>query len=97
MALTKTQRAVLLRAYRRPYHTVCPTPGLWAASQTAVIRSLVQGGYITGDGCPVLTEKGKAVAAELDEENTRLAEQHADDLAAESPCPPENIGTTEEF
>lgn len=65
--LTPAQAKVVLRAYLRgfPYY-VCPTPGLWGASQTAVLRALLEGGYIRESGYPSLTEKGILVARDLD-------------------------------
>jgi hypothetical protein len=63
--LTPAQARCLRKAYSRPEHFVCPTPGLWAAAQTSVLSALRAGGYITNDAAPVLTEKGLAVAADL--------------------------------
>lgn len=63
MTLTNTERRVLRHALARPEpHYVCPTPGLWAASQTAVLRSLWRKGLITADGAPTLTADGVAWA-----------------------------------
>jgi hypothetical protein len=64
--LTKTQARVMAHAYRRPPdYCICPTVGLYAAAQTAVIRSLRREGYVAGDGRPTLTENGIAVARSL--------------------------------
>lgn len=73
MALTRTQVVVIRRALHRPGHYVCPTPGLWAASQTAVLHSLRQLGLITQGLAPVLTEEGVAAAAAYDAEHDELS------------------------
>lgn len=59
--ISRAQREVLTRAAKRPGGFLCPTPGLWAASQTAVIRSLQLRGLATEDGSPVITDYGVAV------------------------------------
>jgi len=53
---------VICRAYKRESKRICPTPGLWAACQDAVMRSLRTKGLITADGSPVLTPLGERVA-----------------------------------
>jgi hypothetical protein len=61
--LSEAALRVLVRAVRRePPHYVCPTPGLYAAAQTAVLLRLRAGGYITADSCPALTDKGVQAA-----------------------------------
>lgn len=63
--LSRTQAAVLVRAYRREGHWVCPTPGLWAAAQESVLRVLRRNGYIDATGGPRLTDVGMDVARAL--------------------------------
>ncbi len=66
--LTITQRTVLNRAASRPSGCICPTPGLYAAAQTAVIRALERQGFITRDGrIPVITAAGRAAALAPDD------------------------------
>lgn len=64
--LSAAARKVLTDAYRRPHpHYVCPTPGLFAACQTAVLRSLAQRRMITDSGTPTLTPIGIRAANDI--------------------------------
>jgi hypothetical protein len=73
-ALSKAEATVLKRALTRPPdYLVCPTPGLWGAAQTSVLRSLRGAGFLIGEGEPTLTAKGIALATKL----TRLEREAA--------------------
>lgn len=63
---TEAQQRAVLRAYKRGLmhndFPICPmTAG--AAAQTAMLASLERGGWITGKGRPVLTDRAKAWAS----------------------------------
>jgi hypothetical protein len=74
-ALTHAEVNVLKRALTRPpEYFVCPTPGLWGAAQTIVLRNLRKDGFIDDRGSPGLTAKGQALAAKL----TRLEREAAE-------------------
>jgi hypothetical protein len=70
---TEAQQRVVLNAYRRTvnrpdqYGTeffICPTVGIRGpAAQTAMLVALRRGGWITGEGSPILTDKAKAWAS----------------------------------
>ena len=68
MKLSTTQRTVLNRAASRPSGCICPTPGLWAGAQTAVLAALERKGYIIDARTyPVITATGRAAALAPDD------------------------------
>lgn len=66
MGLGKAARKVLVDAFRRQGdYRVCPTPGLWGATQASVLRVLERRSLIAGTFTPCLTELGRLVAQQL--------------------------------
>ena len=65
--LSDCEKRVIKRALSRPGFLVCPTPGLWAAAQTGVLKSLERRGLVDNSIVPALTDKGIEVANKLTE------------------------------
>ena len=65
--MSDAQYKVLLRAAKREFGNVCPTPGLRAATQNTVLLVLLKHGWIEGEIVPQITEAGrKALAIEAE-------------------------------
>lgn len=59
-SLTAAQMRVLKTAASRETGFVCPTHGVYAAAQDALLKALRSKGYITESHSPVITEAGRA-------------------------------------
>ncbi len=61
---TKAQRRILETAARRPGGNICPTPGIYAAAQRALVNALLRQGFAKYDGLtPVITDIGREAIA----------------------------------
>jgi hypothetical protein len=62
--MTPAQRRVLETATERERGNVCPTVGIYAGAQDALLRSLRTRGWITDEPAPKITTAGRQAVSD---------------------------------
>ena len=60
---TKAALKALRRAAKRPHGHICPTPGVHAAAQAALLASLARSGWADDSHAPCITDAGRTALA----------------------------------